>query len=102
MRSLGNVPERLAWLAKKIRMVPAQGFEPWTIGLKASIDLRGTAPDGSPGTRNSALRLLVAPQGSPAWQYQLAINPKALSDRPAPANAKREGPSHLAPSGDSP
>jgi len=82
-------------------LVPARGFEPRTIGLKVRPDLRMKPPQGSCRIRFSASRLLAAPAIAPAWLHKLAIHPKALSDRPARAIAKRRGPpSHLAPSGD--
>jgi hypothetical protein len=74
-------------------VVRAPGFEPGTIGLKVRPDLRMTPPQGSCRIRFSASRLLAAPAIAPAWLYKLAIHPKALSDRLAPANANGEAPS---------
>jgi hypothetical protein len=70
-------------------MVPAQGFEPWTIGLKVRYDLRGMPPHGSCRIRFSASRLLAAPATAPAWLYKLAIHPKALSESPGGQGAIR-------------
>ena len=55
-------------------LMPARGLEPRTLGLKARPELRRTPPDGSPGTRHSASRLLMAPQGTSAWLHKLAIS----------------------------
>lgn len=56
-----------------MKLVPARGFEPRTLGLKARPDLRRTPPQASPRTRFSASRLPLAPRGTPAWLYRLAI-----------------------------
>jgi hypothetical protein len=59
----------------KKTMVPAQGFEPWTIGLKVRPDLCRWPPLGSGRIRFSASRLLETPATAPAWLYKLAMHP---------------------------
>jgi len=58
---------RKPFQASRPELVPAQGFEPWTIGLKARPDLRGTPPQGPLRIGFSAPRLSVAPRVSAAW-----------------------------------
>jgi hypothetical protein len=60
-------------------VVPAQGFEPWTIGLKARYDLRRTPPQSSRCIGSSASCLPLAPLAVPARLYKLAIRNNRLS-----------------------
>jgi hypothetical protein len=62
--------------------------------FKARPELRRTPPHASCCIRFSASRLPVAPRGTPAWQYKLAIHPKehlAIARRARTPNGK--GPS---------
>jgi hypothetical protein len=54
-------------------LVPAQGFEPWTIGLKVPPDLRKAPRHGTLPIRMTARSVLVAPIVALAWLYGLAI-----------------------------
>jgi hypothetical protein len=88
----GGLPQGLRIEIEYKRVVPARGLEPRTLGLKARPEPRRTPPHASCCIRFSASRLPVAPRGTPAWQYEMAIHPKAVSDRSARANIKQKGP----------
>ena len=60
--------------------MPARGLEPRTLGLKARPELRRTPPHASFCIRFSASRLPVAPRGTSAWQYKLAIRTAVPAD----------------------
>jgi hypothetical protein len=55
-------------------LVPAQGFEPWTIGLRVPPDLRMQPSKDSSHIQFPALRHLAASVTTSAWLYELAIS----------------------------
>ena len=84
---------RKPFQASRPELVPAQGFEPWTIGLKARPDLRGTPPQGPLRIGFSAPRLSVAPPSIRGLAVRIGFKdgPKSANDlnafiNPAPSS----------------